>query len=306
MSTRVVYEIAHYKDQQVDPVLLEQLQLLAEDGDLRLRDVGGNEIPCAGADIVSVIRSNPALWKVPKGHLARITCGDDVMGQLPALLEPIPDGTSLFVNGKAWDAFPTLELDERGLLPGVIDGFRPPRRPTDMMLPGHCDYTCKPEMNPCWAEYRCAEGGHNFEDQLVGHSSIGFLAPGIAIEHGRTDYGGNGGAAAVTTITFDDFATTFIDWLLNTPILSSLWQGDGYITTPDADLFAKAAAAADHVGYWEEDGTAEDEDDRDDVEEDDTDDEDDHWDEGSFASRRLELHLSQELIEQVRARLSGH
>jgi hypothetical protein len=129
---------------------------------------------------------------------------------------------------------------------------------------------------------RCAEGGRDFEDQLFGFSSIGLLAPGIAIEHGRTDYGGeNGGAVAVSVTSFDDFATTFIDWLLHTPILSGLWQGYRWgVTNPDVDLLVEAAITTDHCGYWEND-------------------------EGSFASRHLELHLPQELIDEVRARLSA-
>ncbi|MFM8857688.1 MAG: hypothetical protein ACKOI2_10910, partial [Actinomycetota bacterium] len=159
-----------------------------------------------------------------------------------------------------------------------------------------------PEMSPCWAEYRCAVGGRDFENQLVGFSSIGLLAPGIAIEHGRTEYGGNGGAVAVSLTSFDDFTAIFIDWLLRTPILSGFWQGDRDITTPDVDLFAEAAATADHQGYWEDDDTA----DEDENEDEDSDDEDVYWeDEGSFASRSLELHLPQELIDEVRVQLGA-
>lgn len=274
MSATVVYEIALYKGQKkAEPVLLERLQLIAEDGALRLRDAAGNEIPFKETDVASAIASAPALRKVPEGQQARITCGEDLLGQLPLLLEPIPAGAGLFVNGKAWDAFPTVDSD-------------------DVMLPGKCDWRA-PEMNPCWAEYRCAEGGRNFENQLVGFSSIGLLAPGIAIEHGRTEYGGNGGAVAVSVTSFDDFATAFIDWLLHTPILSGLWQGDRWdITTPDVDLFVEAAVATDHEGYWEDDETA--------------DEQDDDWAaEGSLASRDLELHLPQELIDEVRARLAA-
>jgi hypothetical protein len=271
MSATVVYEIALYESRKkAEPVLLDRLQLIAQNGALRLRDTDGNETLCKETDIASTIASTPALRKVPAGQEARITCGEDLMGQLPVLLEPIPAGAGLFVNGKAWDAFPTVDGD-------------------DVMLPGKCDWRA-PEMNPCWAEYRCAEGGRNFENQLVGFSSIGLLAPGIAIEHGRTDYGGNGGAVAVSITSFDDFATAFIDWLLRTPILSDFWQGYRYITTPDVDLFAEAAIASDHQGYWEDDETA--------------DEEDGDWeDEGSSASRCLELHLPQELIDEVRAHL---
>ena len=282
MNATVVYEIARYKVQKAGPILLDRVQLIERDGALMLRDADSNEIPCTDTAIASAIGSTPALWKILKGQQARITCGEDILGQLPALLEPISDGASLFVNGKAWDAFPTLDSG-------------------DVMLPGENYLDSAPEMNPCWAEYRCAEGGRNFEEQLVGFSSIGLLAPGIAIEHGRTEYGGNGGAVAVTITQFDDFATIFIDWLLRTPILSGFWQGDRYITTPDVDLFAEAAIATDHEAYWEDEDSVDEENDGDE----DADGEDDCWEgEGSFASRSLELHLPQELIDEVRARLS--
>jgi hypothetical protein len=279
VNAPVVYEIALYKcRKKADPVLLERLQLIAKDGALLLRDAAGKEIPCKEKDIVSAIDSTPALRTVPERQQAEIICGEDILGQLPMLLDPIPDGASLFVNGEAWDAFPTVDGD-------------------DVMLPGKCDWRA-PEMNPCWAEYRCSEGGHDFENQLVGFSSIGLLAPGVAIEHGRTEYGGNGGAVAVSVTSFDDFATAFIDWLLSSLVISGLWQGYRWdITTPGVDLFAEAAIANDHEGYWKDDETADEEDDSD---------EDDSWeDEGSFASRHLELHLPQELIDEVRARLSA-
>ena len=274
-----MYDIARYKGQRADAVLLERLQLVAEDGTLRLRDAEGTEIPCKETDIASAISSIPALRKVAKRQQARITCSEEILGQLPTLLEPIPDGASLFVNGKGWDSFPTVDGDQ-------------------VMLPGSSHLDDAPEMNPCWADYRCAEGGRDFENQLVGFSSIGLLAPGIAIEHGRTEYGGNGGAVAVSITSFDDFAETFIDWLLWTPILSGFWQGDPYLPSPDVELLADAAIAAEHIGYWEHDETPD--------ESEDADDEDVHWkDEGSFACRRLELHLPQELIDEVRARLSA-
>jgi hypothetical protein len=70
---------------------------------------------------------------------------------LPALLEPISDGATLFVNDHAWDAFPTLD-----------GGY--------VMLPGSSYFDDAPEMNPCWAEYRCAEGGRDFENQLINYA----------------------------------------------------------------------------------------------------------------------------------------
>lgn len=281
MSASVVYEIARYKCRRnADPVLLERLQLIAENGALLLRHAAGKEIPCKETDIAAVIGSTPALRKVPKRQEAHITCSEGILAQLPALLEPISDGATLFVNDKEWDAFP------------AVDGGY-------VMLPGSSHFDDAPEMNPCWAEYRCAEGGRSFENQLVGFSSIGLLAPGIAIEHGRTEYGGNGGVVGVSITPFDDFVTLFIDWLLCAPILSSFWQGYRDITTPDVDLFAEAAGSKDHQGYWEDDDTADEECDSDE----DENEAGDEWDVDSFASRDLELHLPQELINEVRARL---
>ena len=285
MTATVVYEIARYNCHEADPVLLERLQLIAEDGALRLRDAGGNEIACKGTDIASVIGSTPALRKVPKRQEARITCCEDILGQLPVLLEPIPDGASLLVNGKDWDAFPTFDGD-------------------DVMLPGDCCDDCAPEMNPCWAEYCCAEGDGGYEEQLVGYSSIGLLAPGVAIEQGRISYGSNGGAAAVEVTSFDDFASSFINWLLHTPILSGYWHGGYGLASPGVTLFAQAAVAADHQGYWEEYETPDEKDDRDEGEE--TDDEDGYCEEpGPLASRSLELHLPQKLIDEVHAHLGA-
>ena len=273
MTATVVYEISRYKDQKADAVLLERLQLIAEDGALRLRDAAGNEIPCKETDIASAIGSTPALRQVPKRQQARITCGEDILGQLPVLLEPIPDGASLFVNDEAWDAFPTVDGNE-------------------VMLPGQSYLDDAPEMKPCWAEYSCVEGDR--EGSVGGHSSIGLLAPGIAIEHGHVGHEGNGGPAAVSITSFDDFAATFIDWLLRTPILSDFWYCYSTITSPGVELFAKAAVATDHRGLWEQ------------VEGEDEEAEDGSWeDEQSFARRGLELHLPQELIDVVRARLSA-
>lgn len=294
MSATVVYEIALYQGQEADsadPILLERRQLIAKNGVLQLHDGQGNDILCKETDAAAAIRLNPALRTVLAHQQARITCGEDILGQLPMLLERIPDSASLFVNGKGWDAFPTLDGEY-------------------VMLPGNCGYDFKPEMNPCWAEYSCSQGGRHYESQLNGYSSIGLLAPGVVIEHGRTDYGGNGGKAAVSIAPFDDFAATFIDWLFRPAVLDDLWSGDSFISTPDLDLFNEAAAAEDHVGSWDNsDASDEPKDDEDDDEEDDDDedddeeeDDDDCWGDESCASRYLELHLPQELIDEVRTR----
>ncbi len=281
MDATIVYEIVRYEGEKADAALLDRLQLIAEDGVLRLRDANGNETACEETDISAVIASTPALRTAGSRQQARITCGDDIVGQLPLLLEPVPDGATLLVNDEMWDAFPTVEGGH-------------------VMLPGQYDYDCAPNMKPCWAEFSCAEGGRDFENQLTGYSSIGLLAPGVAIERGRTEYGGNGGAAAVAVWRFDDFASIFVDWLLRTEVLSGFWQGDRDISSPDVELFAEAAEDPEHEGYWEDaDSSDEDEDD---PEEDEG--EDDHWGDQSFACASLELHLPQELIDQVRAYLA--
>lgn len=282
MSATVLYEIARYEGHKADAVLLERLQLIAEGGVLRLRETDGDETPCEETDIASVISSIPALRQVLERQQVRITCGEDVLGQLPFLLEPIPDGASLFVNDEAWDAFPTVEGNK-------------------IMLPGYCHSDSAPDMNPCWAEYSCAEGDR--EDPLVGYSSIGLLTTGVAVEHGHVSHGGNGGPSAVSISTFDNFAEIFIDWLLRTPILSRFWYSYGDITSPGVDLFGEAAVAQDHHGYWEEDHSSYQEDTQ--TGEDGTNQDGSWGDEGSFACRSLELHLSQELIDEVRASLSA-
>lgn len=280
MGATVVYEIARHernRDGQAG-ALLARAQLVSDDGVLRLRDTAGNETPCEATDIAAVIGSTPAFCEIRNGEEARIACGTDIVPQLPLLLKPVEGGAVTVINGDDWDAFPTI----RG----------------HAMLPGRCDYGADdPETSPCWAEYRCAEGGRDFHDQLVGHSIIGLLAPGIALEYGRTDYGGNGGAADFAIRPFDDLAAAFVHWLLYSPVLNGLWHGDLNIGSAGVDLFAAAAVAPDRQGRWD---TQEDDDD-----EVDTDDDGYESDEGTFASRDLDLHLPQELIDQVRVQLAA-
>ncbi|RUP04853.1 MAG: hypothetical protein EKK34_10790 [Mycobacterium sp.] len=93
---------------------------------------------------------------------------------------------------------------------------------------------------------------------------------------------------------------------MNWPVLASLWEGDALPYSPSVQLFEDAAAAAGHKGYW---NTEMDEDevrtDEDEVRTDE--DEMDDGDEGTscWASAYLELYLSDELIDQVRIRLSS-
>lgn len=281
MSTTVLYEIARHKrnkDGQAG-ALLDRAQLVSDGGVLRLRDTAGNETPCKTTDIAAVIRSTPALCQIRNGQEARIVCDADIVSQLPLLLNPVKGGAVTVINGDVWDAFPTI----RG----------------DAMLPGRCGYGADdPQISTCWAEYRCAEGSRDFHDQLVGHSIIGLLGPGIALEYGRTDYGGNGGAADFSIQPFDDFAATFANWLLSSPALNGLWHGDLNIGSAGVELFAAAAGAPHRQSYWDTQNENDDDDE-------DEDDHDDAGDEGAFASRNLALHLPQELIDQVRVQLSS-
>ena len=162
------------------------------------------------------------------------------------------------------------------------------------MLPGG-DSDEGPDMSPCWAEHRFEEGEWN---PLIGHTSIGLATPGVAVEYGRYDHGGIGGGSAVAIRPFDDFATVFVDWLVNGEVLAGLWDGDSAPYSPTVRLFADAAAAADHQGYWNAEM---------DEDEAETDEDDEDEDEGTSycASAYLELHLSDGLIDQVRVRLSS-
>lgn len=86
----------------------------------------------------------------------------------------------------------------------------------------------------------------------------------------------------------------FVDWVLNTEVLEQLWEGDSAPPLPTVRLFAAAAAAADHRGYWDAE-----------MDEDESETDEDHESEGMWYSASLELHLSDELIEQVRDRLGS-
>lgn len=275
-----MYEIAVFRDKKADAAPLGRLQLIADEGSLRLRDQDGHETLCDETDVAAVIASTPALRKVGRRQQACIFCDEDIVGQLPLLLEPVPDDATLLVNDELWDSFPTIEGSH-------------------IMLPGHCDSDCAPDLETYWAEYRCAEGGRDFHSQLTGFASIGLLRPGVAVERGRTEYGGNGGAIAVTIWQFDDFAATFVDWLVQVPVLSNLWQGDRDISAPDIALIAEAMVAKDLRGYWEDADHAEEIDDEGESQ-------DEDWEnEGSFASTDLMLHLPPMLIDRVRSRLSS-
>jgi len=135
---------------------------------------------------------------------------------------------------------------------------------------------------------------------LTGFTSIGVIAPGVAVEFGQCSPGGLGTESAVAISRFDDFATIFVDWLLYWEVLESVWYGDVSPTAPTVQLFAEAAAAANKRAGWtaDDDKGDDDDDDADEGEDEDEDEDSSHW-----AAAYLELFLSDELIEQVRARL---
>jgi hypothetical protein len=282
MSANVIYEIARYDSGEDGAPLLERMQLLSADGVLRLRDAGGSETPCEGADIAAVISSTPSLREIRAGEEVRISCPPEIAAHLPFVLKPVcDDGDSsecyAEVNGDGWKAYPTLDEDYV-MLPGWREG--------------------EPDMSPCWAEHGFQEG-ESHQNPLTGHTSIGLATPDVAVEYGRYDAGGFWGGSAVSIRPFDDFPAIFVDWLVNWEVLANLWGGDSLPYSPSVRLFADAAAAADHQGYWNTDM----DEDEEETDEDETDEDGD--DTSYFASARLELHLSDGLIDQVRVRLSS-
>lgn len=260
----VVYEIARYDSGGASGQLLERVQLRFADGALRLQDADGNETPCKGVDIAAALSSIASLREVREGECTRISCDVEIVTLLPFVLEPIWDGGGspdlpAEVNGTAWCAYPTLDENL-------------------VMLPGWDSYD-GPEMNPCWAEFTVEEGEFN---PLAGHTSIGLATPGVVVEIGRYDHGGIDGSDAVAISRFDDFATAFVDWLLNIKVLKSLWGGDTEPYSPTVRQFADAAQAANHRGHWE-----------------------DSTEDGDCSRTVLELNLPDALIDQVRDRLSS-
>lgn len=280
-----IYKITYFEGAEDDALALEQAQLLSVDGVLRLRKTDGSDTPCEGEDAAAVISSTPSLREIRAGSEVRISCDPEIAAQLPFVLVPVLDGADpdecyVKVNGGGWTAFPTLDGEH-------------------VMLPGW-DQSDGPDLSPCWATLSVEEGEWN---PLIGFTSIGVVAPGVAVEFGRCSPGGLGTESAVVISRFDDFATVFVDWLLHWEMLDSVWYGDVSPTAPTVDLFAEAAAATNKCASWSKK-----------MYEDDGYDQDDHGDgEGKNededtshpAAAYLELFLSDELIEQVRARLKS-
>ncbi len=273
MSARVVYEIARYGTEGGDSPP-HSVQLLSVDDGYRLRDTDGGETPCESKDIAAVIASAPALREIREGEQTEITCGAEIEAQLPLLLTPVGDtGSSAEccaeVNGADWQSCETADGDF-------------------VMLPGYWEEGDERDMSPCWAE-GYFQLGQSWCNPLIGWTSIGLATPAVVVEYARHDYGGFGGGQAIAIRPLDDFATVFVHWLLNTNVLQQIWEGDSAPYAPAAQLYNDAAVAGDHHGYWDTD-----QDEEDDCEEDDG---------ANFASASLELHLPQQLIDQVRARL---
>ena len=288
MSAEMVYEIAYFDGAGDDALVIERTQLLSVDGALRLMMADGSETPCEGEDAAAVISSTPSLQKIRAGQQVRISCDPELAAELPFVLVPVLDGANpdecfAKVNGDFWMAFPILGREH-------------------VMLPGWDEFE-GPDLSPCWATLRVEEGEWN---PLIGFTSIGVVAPGVAVEFGRCDPGGLGSESAVAISRFDDFATAFVDWLLNWEMLDSIWYGDVSPTAPTRKLFVEAAAAANkRAGWTAEDDKEENEDDDGDGDDGDDDEGDEDEDTSHWAAAYLELFLSDELIEQVRARLES-
>ncbi|MCB0931247.1 MAG: hypothetical protein KDB71_05035 [Mycobacterium sp.] len=274
MSATVVYEIARFGTEGGDSPPYRVQLLVADDG-YRLRDTDGHETPCEGTDIAAVIASTPALREIREGDQTEITSGVEIEARLPLLLIPVGDvGGSAechaSVNGADWTSGETVDGDF-------------------VMLPGYWGEGEEVGMNPCWAEGYYQQG-QSWCNPLIGWTSIGLATPAVVVEYARHDYGGFGGGSAIAIRPFDDFATVFVDWLLNANVLEQIWKGDSPPYAPAAQLFSDAVVAGEHRGYWDND-----QDENQDCVEDD--------DGADFASASLELHLPQDLIDRVRARL---
>lgn len=235
MGMTVEYEIARFDGEGDDAALLERMQLVHVEGQLKVRDFAGSEIDCTGRDVSSIIGSTPALREISTGQKARITCRPEIEAQLPFLLTPVfeDDGYDeclANVNGESWVVYPTVDGDY-------------------VVIPGGDSFD-EPDMKPCWAEFEVIEGEWN---PLAGYTSTGLLRPGIAVEYARYDHGGMGSNSVVAVHRIDNFAVVFVDWLQHSDVLGQLWGGDTAPPLNAAGLFAEATAAADRKARWSSD-----------------------------------------------------
>lgn len=279
MGETVVYEVSRYDGLEDVAELIDRVQLVSIDGTLKLRDASGVETAGEGDDVVAVVSSTPALREIREGQEARITCVPEIVGQLPFVLEPVMEGEDLEnlsarVNGEQWSAYRTEDGDF-AMLPGwdPLDG---------------------PSMDPCWAEFQVEEGQNN---PLIGWTSIGLAMPGVLVEYACYDHGGLGSESAVKIQPFNDFATVFVDWLLNIEVLVGIWGGDSSPYSPSFELFEAAAAAADRKASWSA------EEDCDEEPDEDEEDEEADYEMDNSGWTYLKLHLPDPLVEEVRGRL---
>ena len=283
MSATVVYEIARFGTEGGDSPPYRVQLLVADDG-YRLRDTDGHETPCEGTDIAAVIASTPALREIREGDQTEITSGVEIEARLPLLLIPVGDvGGSAechaSVNGADWTSGETVDGDF-------------------VMLPGYWGEGEEVGMNPCWAEGYYQQG-QSWCNPLIGWTSIGLATPAVVVEYARHDYGGFGGGSAIAIRPFDDFATVFVDWLLNVEVLGGIWGGDSSPGSPGPELFETAAAAADRKAWWNNEADDEDGDDEDEE----GDYEEVYYEADLSRWAFLKLHLPDSLIEEVRDRL---
>lgn len=289
MTTKVIYEIARYAEDDGSSTLLSESQLVAiGQRILLLRGFNAEDEPCDINDPGAVISSTPSLREIRAGEVTRITCEPELAARLPLLLEPHGGGGDIEeffaeVNGKPWAAFNALDGDF-------------------VMLPGYPD---EPDFSP-WAEQGVSFGEWN---PLQGWTSIGLATPLVLVEYANYDHGGFGGGSAVAVSAFDDFPSAFVDWLKNWTVLESLWEGDSLPYLPSVELFGEATARADRSAQWSswtldmgEDDPV-DEEPADDADEDEDGNEDDSGSEE--ASAYLNLYLSDEQVAEVRAYLDS-
>lgn len=73
MNNDPVYEIARYDVSTDEEVLIERAQVLASDGELRIRVDDGPENLCAEIDLSAAIGADPVLSEVRANQVTRIT-----------------------------------------------------------------------------------------------------------------------------------------------------------------------------------------------------------------------------------------
>ncbi len=165
MNNDPVYEIARYDVSTDEEVLIERAQVLASDGELRIRVDDGPENLCAEIDLSAAIGADPVLSEVRANQVTRITATPGALHELPLMLRVPGQGEDfelslwstamqkkygfdyspergmyrvLHVNGERWGAWPTLN--------------------GEWMLPEDDVEPWQPHLTQRWAELTFMEG----------------------------------------------------------------------------------------------------------------------------------------------------